>query len=708
MPTVIITEKPSAMSKIAHSLSSSPRKVESGRFYWYELSKGKQKIIVTCAVGHLFALDAVKHKGGWSYPVFDVQWVPAYTRKGSEFSKIYLDTLSQAVKKGDDFIVATDFDTEGEVIGYNILKFIVGKTEAKRMKFSSMTKEELVESFENASPSIYINQADAGLTRHYLDFYWGINLTRALTLAIKNSSEKAFAILSTGRVQGPTLAMLHEREMEIRNFKPTPFWQILLHIKLGDMQAVAQYIEEKIWEKENADKILEESKGKDAIVENVDKREYTQSPPVPFNTTDLLTESYNQFKFSPTQTMSLAESLYQAGFISYPRTSSQKLPPNINYVKIIGSLTSLKPYASDARTLLSKGKLIPVEGKREDPAHPAVYPTAEIPRLENLTAQQRKLYDLIVKRFLAAFSDPAIRESNTITLGIDSNKFVIVGKRTVYPGWTKVYSPYVLLDELLLPELNVGDNVKVSEIGQLSKETQPPGRYSQGSILREMENRNLGTKATRAEILKTLYDRGYINSQSIQVTKLGEAVIQALKEFSPKILSEELTKKFEDETEQVSEGKIKREQVVSDAEKILVEILGEFKANEQNIGKKLLEGLQESRKDERRVGNCLNCKTGELNMIFSRKTGKRFVGCTNYKQCGTGFPLPTKGSITALGKACKDCSWPMIRVWVKGRRPYMMCINHKCKSKENWGKGYKTTKPKSQSWQGRKTQIISA
>src|SRR3972149_44606 len=177
MPTVIITEKPDAMEKIAYSLSESPKKVSGRYFHWYELKRGKQKIIVTCAVGHLFVLDA-KKKGGWVYPIFDVEWIPAYTKKGHEFSKKYFDTLSQAVKKGEDFILATDFDTEGEVIGYNVLRFLAGKTDAKRMKFSAMTRDELIEAFQTASPTLYANQVEAGLARHYLDFFWGINLTR--------------------------------------------------------------------------------------------------------------------------------------------------------------------------------------------------------------------------------------------------------------------------------------------------------------------------------------------------------------------------------------------------------------------------------------------------------------------------------------------------------------------------------------------------
>ncbi len=737
--TVIITEKPDAMNKIAQALSDNKaKKKENGEFYWYEFKRGNKKFVVTCAVGHLFVLDAIKTGKGWTYPVFDVKWIPTHTKKGHEFSKKYFETLSEAVKNGSDFVIATDYDTEGAVIGYNILKLLCNKEDAKRMKFSTMTKDELLNSFENASAHLDEGQVEAGLTRHYLDFYWGINLTRALTLAMKNAAEKGFSILSTGRVQGPTLAMLYEKEAEIKKFKPTPFWQIELHVKLDGEEVIANFEKEKIWKEDEAEKVLTSSKGKDAIVKDVKKREYKQSPPVPFNTTDLQAEAYSQFKYSPTQTLSIAESLYQAGYISYPRSSSQKLPPSINYGKILKALASLKPYEKFTNNLLKKEKLIPKEGAKEDPAHPAVYPTFEVADLKKLTSQQKKLYDLIVRRFLAVFADEALRESNTVSLDVNGNRFVIVGKRTIELGWTEIYGQYMSTDELILPELEVGQKIKVSKIEKLAKETQPPGRYSQGSILKEMEKRELGTRATRAEILKTLYDRGYILGQSIKVTKLGEVVVKALQEYSPRILSEELTRKFEDETEQVMNGKLKREKVLEDARGTLIEVLKDFRTNEKKIGKKLLEGLQESREEQRTLGTCVICKTGQLKILRSRFSGKFFVGCSNYFRCAkcgftrnackckcpicgqekgkckdswkdkqwtpscqTGYPLPSNAKNIPTGKTCEKCGTPIIQVIRKGKRPFKMCINPKCETKADWGKKKtktaKVIKPKSAS-----------
>lgn len=725
--TLMISEKPDAMKRIAEALAegkSLKRKENEKAVAYYEFKRDGKRHVTVCAVGHLFNLDPVDKGKGWNYPVFKAEWKPSFSvRKQSEFSKKYFEVVEQMAKNANDYIVCTDFDTEGSVIGFNVLKFICGVEDGKRMKFSTLTKDELIDSYKTMSKHLDFGQIESGLTRHQLDWLWGINLTRALTLALKNSAQKGFAILSSGRVQSPTLAILYEKELEIRKFKPTPFWELQLHVKIDGMEIIAQYEKEKLWEKEEADKILQVCKGKGAKVKDIKKRQYKQSPPVPFNTTDLLAEAYAIFKLSPTQTMSIAESLYQAGYISYPRSSSQKLPPSINYGKILNALATLPQYKKFAEQLLKKGKLIPNEGTREDPAHPAVYATWEVPDIKKLNSYQKKIYDLIVRRTLAVFADEATRESNTVSLDLNGHIFLIVGKRTIELGWMEIYEPYLAIEELILPELKIGQAVKVLKLEELTKETEPPGRYSQGSVLKELENRNLGTKATRAEILQTLYDRKYIIGKSIQVTKLGEAVVKSLKEYSPRIISEDLTKKFEEEMDQIFNGKKKREEVVEEAKETLTDILKEFKENEQKIGKKLLEGLVESREQERHIGTCPNCKTGELKILRSRFSGKFFVGCSSYFRCSkcgftrtackciceicgqpkgkckcswkdkkwnpscqTGYPLPGGARIQSTGKICEKCNTPIIQVWRKGRRPFRMCLSTTCETKKDWGK----------------------
>ncbi|MEK6816217.1 MAG: DNA topoisomerase, partial [Nanoarchaeota archaeon] len=246
MVELIITEKPSTAKKIAESLADD--KLEKSTFNkkvpYYELHHGKNKIIVACAVGHLYNL-AEKDKHGWTYPSFDVEWKPSYEgKKGSDYTKNYLNAIISLAKKADKFAVATDYDIEGEVIGYNIIRFACGQKDARRMKFSTTTKEDLRNSYANISPHLDWLQAEAGLTRHQLDWWWGINLSRALTLSIKNAT-KSFKIMSIGRVQGPALKILAEREKEIKSFVPVPFWQIELNTDKLD----AWHVEDKFWDK---------------------------------------------------------------------------------------------------------------------------------------------------------------------------------------------------------------------------------------------------------------------------------------------------------------------------------------------------------------------------------------------------------------------------------------------------------------------------
>jgi len=686
--TLIISEKPNAATRIAQALAEGKvKKVGSRGAYWLEFERKGKKHVCVPAVGHLFSLNSIKGNG-WEYPDFNVEWVPTYTNKGSEFTKKYLNNIKKLVKDAEDFIVATDFDTEGEVIGYNILRFVCKQKGAKRMKFSTLTKGDLEESYDNILPHIELGQAEAGLTRHFLDFYWGINTTRALTLAMKEHTN-GFVLVSSGRVQSPTLYMLTQREIEIKKFVSTPFWQLELNCLIDNQELTANYEEDRIWEKPKAKKIFDECTGKDATVKDVEKRKYKQKPPFPLDTTTLQSIAYTHFKYSPKQTMSIAEALYNAGIISYPRTGSQKLPEKIGYKKILDKLSKNSLYKSSCEKLLKQSTLKPTEGKKTDPAHPAIYPTGEFSG--SLTDQQRKVYDLIVRRFLSVFGPDALRESMKVTLDVNNYNYLLTGKHTIDLGWIEFYGKYAKFEEQILPELVKGQNVKVKDLLMLDKETQPPKRYTQGSIVKEMDKKGLGTKATRANIVQTLYDRGYIKDKVIRVTGFGEQVAEVLAENCPKIISEELTRKFEEEMEDVRKGKKKREEVVEEAKILLIEMLKGFKEKQSKIGEKLSKAYVTFKRDQKQIGKCPKCG-GNLKIIRSKRTGKRFIGCSNYPKCDCSYPLPQFGTITVLSKKCPECGLPVIKVKVRGKKPYSMCIDHKCKSKENWGKNGKDSK----------------
>lgn len=687
--TLIIAEKPNASQKIAEALADKkPKMVESSDgVKYYEFTRGNKKLVVVPAVGHLFSL---KDKGGigWNYPTLDYEWKPTYIiNKKAAFAKKYFDNISKIAKDADEVIVACDFDIEGSVIGYNIARFICNKKDGKRMKFSTLTKEDLVESYDKAMTHFDFPQIESGLARHELDFLWGVNTSRALTLAIKKGGKKlSFYLLTAGRVQTPMLHFLSIKEKEIKAFKPKPYWQLSSQIALSKKMVVECLHEiEKFWEKEKAENAFKKVKGiKKAKVIDLETKQYAQTPPTPFDLTTLQTECYRFFGWAPKQTNNIAQTLYEGGYISYPRTSSQKLPPQIGYTNILKNIEKISLYSTLCNKLLLK-TLKPNEGKKEDAAHPAIYPTAEIPNIAKLNIQQKKLYDIIVRRFLSVFAESSKRESSKITLDLNGEKFLAVGRRTIEKGWTEYYGKYAKADEITFPDVKKGDNFDVKKIDFLSKETSPPPRYSQGSIVKEMEKQNLGTKTTRAQILQTLYDRGYIEGKSIAVTELGMKVANAMATYVPDIVSEKLTRKFEKDMEKIEKNKIKREKVVAEAKKVIKKISEEFKKNEEKIGKDLEKAVLTTKQQQSILGPCPNCGAN-LKLLFSPRTKKRFVGCSGYPKCRTGFPVPLFGSINRTDKVCEKCKTPIIQVYRKGARPFRMCLDPKCETKKSWEK----------------------
>ena len=410
-------------------------------------------------------------------------------------------------------------------------------------------------------------------------------------------------------------------------------------------------------------------KGREAVVEALTRETKTQKPPFPFDLTTLQRDAYNNFGYSPKQTLDIAQSLYEAALISYPRTSSQKLDPKLGFKTILRQLSQQKGYKELCKKLLEKGALRPNNGPKTDPAHPAIYPSGNKP--EKLNNYQRKVYDLIVRRFLSVFAEPAVRETMKITLDVNGEMFHASGTRTLEPGWIEYYGPYARFKEQTLPEVNKGDKAEVKRLDMLDKETQPPNRYTQASILKEMEKLDLGTKGTRALILQTLYDRDYIRERAIEVTTLGEVVVKELREHSPEIVSTELTKTLERDMMAIQEQKKKRSEVIEKARKFLEKNLAAFKKNEKKIGKSLLKAVRKVMKEESTIGPC---KCGGELMIRMSRAKKRFVGCTNYPKCTETFSLPQHGYLTIISEKCKKCGLNIVSVRSAGKRPWKLCV----------------------------------
>ena len=662
---LVITEKPQAALKIASALGKAAQR-NIGNVPYYEVDRKGKRIIVACAVGHLFTLTQKTPNSG--IPVFDIIWVPNYMARKGDFSKKYYDVLLRLVKNAGSLTVATDYDIEGEVIGLNVVRFIAGQKDASRMKFSTLTEKELNDSYEKKSSTLDWGQAIAGETRHYLDWFYGINLSRALMNALKAIGK--FKIMSIGRVQGPTLNLIVKKEKAILAFKPQPYWQVFITL---DQYPKLELIHNRDIFKKSELSGFQQLSGKIAGVETSEKQQAIPPNP-PFNLTTLQTEAYRLFGINPGKTLQLAQSLYLAGLISYPRTSSQKLPPSINYREILRKLA----IRYKAEKFLKRDR--PVEGKKTDPAHPSIYPTGQ-GEISNISEDERKVYDLIVKRFLSLFCEDAVLENKTISAKVDGLIFNARGSTITNKGWLNIYP--IKFQENEIPDIN--GRVKISDSRIEEKETQPPRRFSPASLVSELEKRNLGTKATRANILETLYDRGYINGQSIKATPLGISLIETMEKHSPIIIDEALTRKFEKEMDEIQKMKRgqteKEEKVIAEAKTTITKISEQFKAQEKEIGNELAganEKLWQQQREENKLNLCPACKKGNLQILYSKKTGKSFIGCTNYPECKNTYSLPPNSLIKKANEVCQECGFPKLVSIRKGRKPWVFCFNTQC------------------------------
>ncbi len=671
---MIITEKPQAAMKIASALGKA-RKYNEGGVPYYEVERNGKEIVVASAVGHLYNLEYKAGQKGW--PIFELEWRPSYERTSSAFTKKYYSLLKKLAKGAGEILVATDYDIEGEVIGWNVLRFICKRDSAMRMKYSTLTKDELVESFDKPMDELDWGQAYAGETRHILDWLYGINLSRALMSAIKTTG--SFKLLSIGRVQGPALKIIVDREREIEAFKSEPFWNVYAIV-----EGFAYAHPKDIFDEKELDKFKDIKEGNAETKEKEEK----VSPGVPFDLTTLQREAYRVHKTGPSKTLQLAQKLYLDGFISYPRTSSQKIPDSIQPKKILKSLEKHFPEAAKAK------RAKPIEGKKSDPAHPSIYPTGEYGKMSE---DEEKLYNLIARRFIAVFSDDATTLNKKVVIKAKENPeitFSASGLKVLEKGWTAVY-PATLKEEDV-PTLS--GEVKIDEIKFEEKETQPPKRYTPTSLVSLLEKKNLGTKATRSTIVDILFQRGYLDGKSIQATPLGKQLIKTLEDYSSIIIDENLTRQLEEEMEKIQGGKNRIEleamekKVVEHAQKIITDISKEFKAKELEIGKGILkgiEGLREQQAEANTLRKCPTCGKGDLRIMYSKKTRRQFIACSAYPACTQTYTLPPT-YIKKADKECPDCGYPLLVSLKKGKRPWEFCFNPACpdnqKRREEWEK----------------------
>lgn len=671
--TLIVSEKNIAAKRLAELLGGRYEEKKAGSVALYDFKLDGRDCTVVGLKGHILKVDFPLTYANWQEvdpaELINAQIVKVPTQKA------IINTLKKEAKAADELIIATDFDREGELIGVDAVNQIkeVKDLPVKRARFSALTKEEITRAFSQLE-SVYYNLAQAGEARQDIDLVWGATLTRFLSLA---STRLGKNFLSVGRVQSPTLWLIVEREKEREAFVPQTYWQLKVVFEFKGQNYEASHKTERFWSKEEVEQILNKL-GDTGTVVSVKTTKRSVAPPAPFNTTSFLAAAAS-LGFSPAKAMNIAETLYMNGYISYPRVDNTVYPESLGLRDILKTVAASPEIGGLAEEIAAQKELKPTRGKKKATDHPPIHPTGAAKK-EQLSGPEWKIYELVVRRFLATLAPSAEMESKRIDFEVNGEPFFVRGSVIKQPGWLRYY-PYGQHKDDLVPDLTKGEQVKIVKPKLEEKQTQPPARYSQGSLIQKMEELGLGTKATRHAIIQNLYDRSYIHSDPIVPTELGIAVAEALKKHAQKIASPEMTAELEREMDLIADGKKSREEVVEHSRQLLAQVMLTLKEKKEQVAQEIKGGIL----TDKIVGKCPKCGSN-LRIIRAKKSKKRFVGCSGYPDCQVTYPLPQFGDVIGTGEICEPCGSPKVKIINKGKRPWELCLDPNCPTKEGWGR----------------------
>ncbi len=656
MKILIIAEKTSSALRISSSLSENGfKRTKVGSLTLLKFLNGSNEYLVLPLSGHILELDFPEKYNDWNMETLK-EMINEQTVKKLKI-KNFDALLNKIASDIDLVIVATDYDREGELIGVETIDLIEKKIESKRARFSALTKSELVNAFSNLADIDY-NLAAAAESREIIDLVWGAILTRFFSIETKRLGK---SFISVGRVQSPTLAILAERELEIRQFVPKSYYELSVNID----GIKFNYVGNPIQTIEEVEKILNEIKGKEAILQDIKVNEKVYPRPIPFNTTEFLKEA-NYIGIGVERAMSVAEALYQNGKISYPRTDNTVFPKTLSIKGILENLKN-SHLKNDIKRLMEESRLIPSRGPVQTQDHPPIYPVAP---LEKSGGDYFKIYDLILRRFLANVAENAMAEETKFTIRIGDYDFEYSSLEIKDKGWMKYY-PLHNPREKPKPDMQKGEKFNEFNVKKEEKKTLPPPRYTQGSLVEKMESLNLGTKSTRHDIIKKLYDREFIEGNPIYVKPLGMALVESLKINKVEIVEPEMTAKLEKDMDLVANGQKRKEELLNESRELLSRVVDELISRAGTIGKKFHETLQ----NEKIVGRCPRCGAP---LIIESRNGKRFIKCIGETEDFIYF-LPREGKITITDEKCPECGLFLIKIFYKNRAPEIKCVDPKCK-----------------------------
>lgn len=601
---VCVAEKPSVGQYIAKVLGANTR--HDGYFE----GNGYQ---VTWTFGHLCALlDPNEYNEQWkAWTLSSLPMVPArFGIKVTDDKGVQkqFNIIKSLIEQADEVINCGDAGQEGELIQRWVYQKAGCKCPVKRLWVSSLTEEAIAEGFKQLKDqSHYQHLYEAGLMRAIGDWLLGMNATRAYTLRYAKGMGKDRQILSIGRVQTPTLALVVKRQAEIENFVPRTYWELKTKYRdtLFSAQLPAEEDEYAINSLEQGQQLLDSIKDEPLTITSVAKKKGTEYAPRLFDLTSLQVECNKKFSFSADQTLKLIQSLYEKRITTYPRVDTTYLSDDI-YPKVPATLKGIKDYFPQVEPLigakLPKSKKVFDNKKVTD--HHAIIPTGQRP--DNLTADERKVFNLVALRFIAAFYPDCEISTTTVLAKAGEIDFKVTGKEILKPGWRVVFGDYNNDEDSgdeqksaqVLPSFTEGESGPHTPELQ-EKTTQPPKFYTEATLLRAMETagktvdndelrdalkeNGIGRPSTRAAIIEKLYQRKYIilKGKSIHATQVGIDLIHII--ISPLLKSAELTGLWEKKLREIERGDFTAQQFLEELKTMTAQVVYDVKSNKAGM-----------------------------------------------------------------------------------------------------------------------------
>ncbi len=681
MSTLIITEKNKAAEAIAKALGPVKTINKAKSLNIYQIPS--KDIYVIPLRGHILEYRNSAAFKSWTKtePRKIITNSNAIEKVPVSYAGPYIKSLKEYSKISNHCIIGTDADIEGCNIGlFDALPFIRQvnpKIKISQLWLSSLQKNEIINKFNNLIAPKY-SWGESGETRAIIDAFIGFSATREITNTLRPLLNKfRVRFTSIGRVQTSLLYLIYLREQEISDFVPEPYFLIdaVLSHENGVFKAHHQ-LNPFMKDKElNARQIFQEIRNEKVgkIIDN-SKKVIRRSPPTPLNTSKALILLTKNLKVTANTAMRTMNSLYLNKIISYPRTDSDVYKPDFNHLDILQKFTSHSQYKNYSMNLLKDKRINPTKGKKDMGDHPPITPleSLEINSSKFENDLQKRVYDLLARHYLALFGEATLESKQILEILIKEEPFNAQLVSLISPGFLEI-APF------LKPKYDneiqiISDEIPVNEIFFIQKETKPPPRYTDTSLLKLMEKNHLGTKSTRPIIIQLLQTRSLIKriKYHYSITDLGKFIIEHLIEIWLPFLKPDFTKRVEEKLEDIKEEKRKIDNVVDEVRQEFLQLFDKFLINKH----KLISKIDNYKMDFTTALTSSNCPFCNKNpMKFINIKNKRFLVCSD-ENCKQFLSLPKNGKLQLLDSVCSICNFNIFRIILKKNKKtftYYLC-----------------------------------